>query len=125
MPEPITLIATFAGFLLKKKAIVATGKILTTKTVVASHAGPALAANAIPLGHFAAAHAAVLASITGSVVLGAVLAEIADMLATSVVKGKITEQEGKVLLGKAKPLSEKGKMQYKQDLEELLNKKYY
>ena len=58
-------------------------------------------------------------------VLGAVLAEIADMLATSVVKGKITEQEGKVLLGKAKPLSEKGKMQYKQDLEELLNKKYY
>jgi hypothetical protein len=117
MPEPFTMLAIGIGFLIKKKIIFAVGHSLAMSAVV--HGA---AVNATAIAHFTAAHAAAIVSVTGGVVLSAVLAEIADILATVVTAGQMDKQEAKQLLKKAKTLYEKRQQQMKNELVEWCEK---
>ena len=101
MPEPVTMIAVGLGYLMKKKLLVIGGKAIFGHGAAINFA----ATNAVAIGHFAAAHAAALAAITGGLVFGAVLGDVADILAASAASGVMTKsEEGAISTGRRRPI---------------------
>lgn len=115
---PILEISALIGFLAKAKGAAFAAKLAGVSkpmAITAMHNAGAIAA-------YAQAHATTLATITAGVVMGAVLADIAENLATLVQMNQMSQPQAREYMKEAERMDKKEQEALNEDLNKLITR---